>query len=69
MTEKVYESQFHKWYVGGQGRVELKPLVEAPRRDPVSNLRRDFGGTEDINDYDAQLPEEIMEELRKLGKI
>lgn len=72
MTEQNFESGFHKKYVGGDGRVEdgvnstpravfeIKPIAY---EDILKEYRRYVG------DSQAELPEEILAELRLLGKI
>ena len=71
MTEQKFESKFHKMYVGGEGEIEEKvlhitPSVEVQPRtleDILEEYRRY------VNDPKAELPEIVLEELRKLGKI
>lgn len=61
MTEKIFESAFHKRYVGGEGEVVDKPIkVEVvnttpeTREEELLSLYRKY-----IGDPKAELPEEI----------
>lgn len=72
MTEKrVFDSNFHRWYVGGEGEVSMgrepfRPKNEAKGMsyDDVLAAYRAY-----VRDPEADLPEEILAELRKFGKI
>lgn len=71
MTEQKFDSKFHKMYVGGEGEVIETPLHTTtsmeiqPRtlEDILEEYRRY------VNDPKAELPEIVLTELRKLGKI
>ncbi len=72
MTEKrVFDSNFHRWYVGGEGEVSLgrepfkpKNEVKGKSYEEVLAEYRVY-----IGDSEAELPQDIVEELRRLGKI
>ncbi len=72
MTEQKLESKFHKWYVGGEGEVEERPLVElAPshtlRAITLEEVLAEYRNY--VRDPKAELPEILVEELRKIGQI
>jgi hypothetical protein len=71
-TQQKYDNRFHKWYVGEQGDVQVEERV----------VEISSGGliTEDyetvlaeyrayVRDSKAELPKEVIETLRLLGKI
>ena len=72
MTEKrVFDSNFHKWYVGGEGEVNLgsepfksKNEIKGQIYDELLAEYRMY-----MNDPKAEFTEEMLEELAKLGKI
>ena len=71
MCEKIFQSKFHKWYVGGEGEV----AEEQPRESSTQPIRART--IEEIlaeyrwyvNDSKAELPEEVLEHLKVAGKI
>ncbi len=73
MTEKrVFYSNFHRWYVGdGSGVVDLgsepfvpKNEIKGQSYDELLSEYRRY-----MNDPKAEFTQEMLEELRKLGKI
>lgn len=72
MTEKrVFDSNFHKWYVGGEGEVNLRSESFKPKNEikvqTYDELLADYRRY--MRNPKAEFTEEILEELRKLGKI
>ena len=72
MTEQKFDSKFHKWYVDGEGEVEEKPInligpVTEMREITVEEILLEY--RKYIGDPNAELPEIVMEDLRKLGKV
>jgi len=73
MTEKrIFDSNFHRWYVGeGNGVVDLgsepykskNEIRGQTYEDLLAQYRRY------VNDPKAEFTQEILEELRRLGKI
>jgi len=71
MTEKIFESKFHKWYVGGEGVIVEKPFVDIRQErlpvidyESILSFYRMY-----VNDPKAELPGEILEKLKSYGKI
>lgn len=72
MTEKrVFDSNFHRWYVGGEGEVNLGSEPFKPKNEVMGKSYEDVLAEYRayVGDSEAQLPQEIMDELRRLGKI
>lgn len=72
MTEKkVFDSNFHRWYVGGEGEVKLSESPFSPKNEVVGQTYNEILAEYRayVGDSEAQLPQDIMEELRRLGKI
>lgn len=72
MTEQKFESKFHKQYVGGEGEVVEASVRQTPNMTEVKTetfeeILAQYRAY--VNDPKAELPEEILEELKKLGKI
>lgn len=72
MAEKtIFDSKFHKWYVGGEGEVRetqehFKPKnVVIPRsyHELLAEYRMYVG------DATAELPEEVLAQLQKSGRV
>ncbi len=62
MTEK-FESKFHRWYVGGHGEIEEKPLASESRAtirritlEEVLGQYRKY-----VNDPSAELPDSVIQ--------
>lgn len=70
MTE-IYDSTFHKRYVDGSGIVIDKgaplPLKNEIKPQTYEEILADYRRY--VGDQNAELPEEILGELKKLGKI
>lgn len=70
MTE-IYDSAFHKRYVDGSGIVIDKgvplPLKNEIKPQTYDEILADYRRY--VGDQNAELPEEILAELKKLGKI
>ena len=72
MTEQKFESKFHKWYVGGEGEVEEAPLnLLRPSSEfrPITVEEVLIEYRKYIGDPTAELPEEILADLRIMGKV
>lgn len=72
MTEKrVFDSNFHKNYVGGEGVVVDKQITTLKTREYSSQTAEDILAEyrRYVNDPKAELPEVILAELRLSGKI
>lgn len=70
MTEK-FDSPFHKKYVGGVGVVEEKPVTVKPQWEYRGDTYEDVLAAyrKYVGDPNATLPDAIIEELERLGKI
>lgn len=72
MTEKrVFDSNFHRWYVGGEGEVSIGSEPFRPKNEAVGKSYEEVLAEYRayVRDPQAELPEEILEELKKFGKI
>ena len=72
MTEKrVFDSNFHKWYVGGEGEVNLGSEPFKPKNEVEGKKYKELLEEYRIHmsDPKAEFTEEILQELKILGKI
>lgn len=70
MTEKTFDSRFHKFYVGGDGSAEDR-LVELKRLKYSMQTIEEIRGVyrKYVGDPKAELPAEVLEQLKLQGKI
>lgn len=78
MVDEKFDSAFHKKYVGGVGSVDEGPVKEPKHHwyEPVTaetkydlyeEVLKDY--REYVRDNKADLPEEVKEDLKKLGIV
>ncbi len=63
---QVFESRFHRWYVGGEGLVVEKPLPEradkgVDRKERYLQVLAEFRRY--VRDSEAILPDEVLETM------
>lgn len=71
MTEKKYDSNFHRWYLGESGgEIEPSETYEIPSpirvvKTTINDILRDYRWY--MRDKSAELPQEWVDEMLKLG--